>query len=525
MSYAAAAARPRQPFLTFNPFTAHKRIGRQLPLPKSKADSGLFDRLGVEVVATAHSGEGVVHSKAFHAAYTHLVNVVVARYADVVIVHEQLVAPGGPTASGKLLLAEQGMVCAEHHMATEFVLNTRMSFTPEGVLCDAVVQNGFSIACKPAFDLIDCGWTKVVLEQVPFMCFRDGLTRTLLQACPAYQHVRVVGEFAGSSDLHGCATAAICKNTVVAFVEAPAHDRMLRHLPRSIDAWEGVKVGVRVSFDGSTSPSVWKPPPPPGPPPARQNTTLLSAQVGTSNGIANAPSPMEDVQPAEPSPMEVEPVVVSVTAVQDQVQVALSQAPLVLDEAVMVEEQDVVCLEWLRDNGLGEEANGCEITSEMYLAAIACVRAQHNGIMHTITGTVPPTPLRQLLQAALRRIFEDSFTPVGPAARGRPDTRAPPQATRTITRARSKACTQHTQSIGSSEGPARPRSLADRVEGPRRSNGRSRSSARAAVVRSMSPVQRPRAPEQAPYVTLRGRVAPPPGPSSLVRGAPMPPVE
>jgi hypothetical protein len=528
MSYAAAAAaRPRQPYLTFNPFTAHKRIGRQLPLPKSKADSGLFDRLGVEVVATAHSGEGVVHSKAFHAAYTHLVNVVVARYADVAIVHEQLVAPGGATAAGKLLLATQGTVCTEHYAATEFVLNTRMSFTPEGVLCDAVVQNGFSIACKPAFDLTDCGWTKVVLDQVPFMCFRDGLTRTLLKACPAYQHLRVVGEFAGSSDLHGCTTTAICKNTVVAFVEAPAHDRMLRHLPRSIDAWEGFKVSVRVSFDGSTQPSVWKPPPPPGSPPVRSNalhTTHSSAQVGTTLDPANVPSPMEDVQHAGPSPMEVEPVVVSVSGVQGHAQVTPADSPLVLDEVVVVEEQDVACLEWLRDNGLGEEATGCDITSEMRVAAVACVRAEHASMMHTITGSVPPEPVRQLLQAALRRVFEDSFTPVEPALRGRARKAAPPQTTKKSATKLSNA-SAHMQRIGTGKEPARPRSLSSgRVEGSQHSEGSSEPTARVAHVRSLSPVQRPRASQQAAYVTLRGRVVPPPGPSSLVRGAPMPPV-
>jgi len=95
-------------------------------------------------------------------------------------------------------------------------------------LSSTMLPEGFSIACRPAFDLTDCGWTKVVLENIPFMCFRKGLMTTVLQACPQYQQLKVVGEFAGSSDLHGCTAADISKTTLVAFIEAPAHDRVLQ---------------------------------------------------------------------------------------------------------------------------------------------------------------------------------------------------------------------------------------------------------------------------------------------------------
>jgi hypothetical protein len=52
--------------------------------------------------------------------------------------------------------------------------------------------------------------------------------------------------------------------------------------------------------------------------------------------------------------MEVErPVAVSVTDVQGTAQVTLFLDEAVLEEAVLVEHQDMLCMEWLRDNGLG----------------------------------------------------------------------------------------------------------------------------------------------------------------------------
>lgn len=182
-----------------------------------------------------------------------------------------------------------------------------------------------------------------------------------------------------------------------------------------------------------------------------------------------------------------------------------------------------MCLEWLRDNGLGEEAVGCEITSEMRLECIARVRSQHAHIMRTITGRVPPAPLRQLLQDSLRQVLGESFTPVGGWRRGHQRQLAPPQARAQRMR----------QKHASSEPSARMQSMKSGQEAARlRSNGRVVGSQRGArlsgsgapAAHPLSPVQRPRAHGQAAYVTLRGRVIPPPASPSLEGGAPMPPV-
>lgn len=528
MNYATAARQLRQPIsqpLSYNPLDAHRKLFRQRPRLDSKDSSGVFQRLGIELTATANGGAGVVHGKAFHAAFAHVVNVIGHRHADVDFVHGKVAALGGATASGTLLLATKAGHLSEHPVATEFALGISMHFTAEGQPCDAAAPEGFHITCKPAFDLTNTGWTKVVLENVPFQCFTKGLIGTLLKASPYYQHVAVAGEFAGSTDLHDCIAHNIVKNTVVAFVVPPMHDRRLLHLPPVIHAWDGVEVTVRTSFVASVLPAV--PPPPPGPPPVRattHHTTPTRAQVGPAPSITNAPSPMEDVHFTGPSPMELEQVGVSLTTVQATVQVALSchDHYATTEEAVLVEQQDEACHLWLQENGLGEEAGDCDITQTMRKEAIASVRAQHASIMHSITGTVPPAPLRKLLQSALRQVFDNSFTPVGNAPRGRGRQPAPPQARSTgtnRTHARNDA-SAHTQRIGSGQGLARSRPKG-RVEGSQRDTGRSGPAARAA--RSLSPVQGPRVPGQAPYVTRGGRVVPPPGSCSLVRGAPMPP--
>jgi len=521
-SYATAASKP---ILSFNPLVAHRRLFKSLPLPDSKDNSGLFDRLGVEVVATS-SGSGTITTAAFRDAFTYVIDFIARQHCDAVVVHEDVVVvPGGASASGRLLLALHSDTASEHHSATEFALQLALHFTAEGVPCGEAFPSGFSIACRPAFELVNSGWSKIVVEHVPFSCFRKGLVHTILRACPHYQHLHVAGEFAGASDLRGNTARHIMKSTIVAFIVAPPADRKLVHLPRTLRCWDGAEVTLRVSFEGSAPPAV--PPPPPRPPPLARSTAPLhsTAMVGVGGtALPNASSPMEDVQPTGPTPMAVDGACVSgeIVQVPQTIRAAPSFESNVLPEVEAVSQEDEVCHLWLQDNGLAEEGD-YEITDDMRQKAIARVRMLHPHALHTITGNVPPAPVREMLQDALQQVFDECLTPV--SSLGRPSTRRPPppatQGTARTTRtpARASSASLHGAS-GQGQGPNHARLGQGRVKGPPRDAGPSKP--RSHTVRSLSPLRPPRLAEAAPYVSLRGRVCKPvnANPAFLGRGAP-----
>ena len=551
---AAARKPPRHIEFHTNPIFSFldSQRSKQLKPLKSQQDSGYFDSLAVRLVAIA-SNQGEVSDEAFGAAFAHILCGITAQFPTAIPIQGGLLERKASWCSRTLQLRADKESFDSHPAATDFALSIRLHFDAAGVPTQQLAQDGFTVSVKPEMGLADMRWTRVTLRNVPFALMRQGFAQHVFSQHPSYSCngnplVHVVAEYMDASELLLTGVTAFT-TTIVAYVVAPAHDKGLCDLPRSIVCAEGQEITVNVKYIPNTPAAL--PPPPPGPPPLR----IIESQ-GQVVGPTNAPASMEvggtfaalDVQVIDAVMADAALAAAppdEVPASEDPVQVA----------ADMVSQREEACYSWLEDNSDVELSGGVVQTadSDQIARAVERVRLEHAHVFHALEFTgMPHPPLQVLLKDLLQQVFNtEGFTALPPpptqeeatpAQLEGPQSQGPPkgsnkglkkggkkQGTQQQQRAHSASparrvadkqasayasasASQQARAAQAARGrgsvPASPRPAKDRVQGTQAAAGPP-GAARRPAHRSMSPTRSSRTTSEAAVVTRSGRVSHP----------------
>jgi hypothetical protein len=536
---------PRRVEFPLNPifsFLDSQKSRQQKPL-KSQQDSGYFDSLAVKVVAVP-SNQGEVSDEAFGAAFAHMLCGITAKFPTAIPIQGGLLERKASACSRTLQLRADKESFDSHPAATDFALSTRVHFDATGLPTQSLAQDGFTVSVKPEMGVADMRWTRITIRNVPFGLMRQGFAQHVFSQHPSYSCngnplVHVVAEYMDASELLLTGVTAF-SDTIVAYVVAPALDKGLRDLPRTITSAEGQEMTIGVKYIPNTPAAL--PPPPPGPPPSH----ALASQ-GQVVGATNAPASMEVggtfVAPAvqgtdtvmTDAALAAAPVD-DVPAPEDPVQIA----------ADMIAQREEACYMWLEDNsdvelsgGESQNANGDQIRR-----AIERVRVEHAHVFNAPAfSSTPHTALQVLLTTTLQEVFDtEGFTNVqappsgaptqgtptqheGPPAKGpqrgpNKDKKQPrQQRARSTSPARTASASarafasasQHARAPaarGRGSVPTSSRSAKDRVQGAQAAAGPT-GTVRRPAHRSMSPNRSSRTTSEAAVVTRSGRVSHP----------------